>query len=260
MNTLSPGNEPQKKVALLFIVRYPGWAIPFAFLSMAIFRLPLWLNSRLSFWRLMGSGRNGTFDIIPDLKQWAILAIISEKNTESFLAENNIKLLIKKTLGNFIKQYILIFSRQVQCILLQPEEGHGLWNGKEVFGSLPKSGSSWTGPIAVLTRATIRLSKARSFWKHVDTVASQMATADGFITSYGIGEAPLIKQATFSVWQSKQAMHDFAYKMPKHKEVIRKTHQEKWYSEDMFVRFRLLKVWNFPALAALADAAKAAPK
>ncbi len=151
-----------------------------------------------------------------------------------------------------------MWNGKVQAILLEPQEGHGLWNGKEVFGILPKSGTGWQGPIAVLTRATIRLSKAKSFWKHVDSVASQMATAEGFVTSYGIGEIPFIKQATFSVWQSKQSMQDFAYKLPKHKEVVRKTHQQKWYSEDMFVRFRLLKVWNLPGLEAVVAASTAA--
>jgi hypothetical protein len=29
--------------------------------------------------------------------------------------------------------------------------------------------------------------------------------------------------------------------MKEHAEVVKKTHQEKWYSEDMFVRFKPLK-------------------
>jgi heme-degrading monooxygenase HmoA len=68
-----------------------------------------------------------------------------------------------------------------------------------------------------------------------------MATAPGFITSVGIGEVPFIKQATFSIWESKEQMRSFAYKLPLHKEVIKKTHQEKWYSEDMFTRFKVIE-------------------
>jgi len=67
-----------------------------------------------------------------------------------------------------------------------------------------------------------------------------MANAKGLISSLGIGEMPWIKQATFSIWQSKAAMKDFAYQMKEHQEVIRKTRAEKWYSEDMFVRFRII--------------------
>ena len=94
--------------------------------------------------------------------------------------------------------------------------------------------------IAVLTRATIRLSKLRSFWKNVDGVARDMAGADGFITSLGIGETPFIKQATFSIWESKAHMKQFAYQAREHAEVIRKTRKGDWYSEDMFVRFKIL--------------------
>jgi hypothetical protein len=53
-------------ITTLTIVRYPryiGWA---GFLSMAIFRLPLWFNNQIVFWKLMGCGKNGTFDKSPD--------------------------------------------------------------------------------------------------------------------------------------------------------------------------------------------------
>ena len=98
--------------------------------------------------------------------------------------------------------------------------------------------SEYDGILAVLTRATIRLNRLPNFWRHVDAVASQMSNADGFIISVGIGEVPWIKQATFSIWQSKEHMKNFAYKMKDHTEVVRKTRQENWYSEDMFVRFK----------------------
>ena len=37
-------------------------------------------------------------------------------------------------------------------------------------------------------------------------------------------------------------MKNFAYQMKEHTEVIRKTRKENWYSEDMFVRFKPLKI------------------
>jgi heme-degrading monooxygenase HmoA len=71
-----------------------------------------------------------------------------------------------------------------------------------------------------------------------------MTGAKGFITSIGIGEMPYIKQATFSVWESKEAMKQFAYQMAQHTAVIKKTKKENWYSEDMFVRFRPVKTFG----------------
>lgn len=121
-------------------------------------------------------------------------------------------------------------------------EGHGTWNGKEVFGTYPPVAevANYSGRIAVLTRATIRLHKLSAFWKQVDRVAETMSTAPGFITSVGIGEIPWIKQATFSVWESREQMKQFAYRMREHQDVIRRTRQEKWYSEEMFVRFAII--------------------
>ena len=122
---------------------------------------------------------------------------------------------------------------------MDPIEGHGLWDKKQPFGDLPKH-ADFEGPIGVLTRATIRLSKLRAFWGNVAGVANRMNNCKGLHTSFGIGELPFIKQATFSVWESKEAMKDFAYRMKEHNEVIQKTRKENWYSEELFVRFKLL--------------------
>jgi len=233
--------ESVKKTAILTIMRYPSWGIPFAFLSMAIFRIPLMLNNRISFWRLMGCGKSGTFDKVPDLKQWAILVVSDE--TQMNATRNTGQLegseIIKKILGSFISGWTKIFCNNSHSYILEPIESHGLWNGKKVFGDLPSKGD-YEGEIAVITRATIRLHKLGRFWSHVENAANEMANAPGFIKSYGIGEWPWIKQATFSIWESKEAMRAFAYKSPHHKEIIRKTHSEKWYSEEMFTRFKIL--------------------
>jgi len=218
--------------ASLTIIRYHPVFIPFAFLAMAIHRLPLWLNGSISFYKLMGCGRNGTFDKQPDWRQWAILAVRKEP-LDKDLPE---KVLLKKLYGGFIAGWLYFFKCETFTILLKPIEGHGCWDGKQVMGDLP-SKSTYEGPIAILTRATIRLNKLKYFWQHVAPVAASMQTADGFITSVGIGEIPWIKQATFSVWQSKESMRAFAYGMKEHTEVIKMTRQQKWYSEDMFVRF-----------------------
>lgn len=179
----------------------------------------------------MGSGRNGTFDVRPDFNQWAVL----------FTVDSRLSTVDCLRPSEFIDNWLSFFHCKNKIYILNPIEGHGLWDGKEVFGHLPKQ-SSYEGKIAVLTRASIRISRLQNFWKHVDAVAVQMKNADGFIESYGIGEIPWIKQATFSVWESKAQMKAFAYRMKEHAEVIKKTRQERWYSEDMFVRFEVVDV------------------
>jgi hypothetical protein len=181
----------------------------------------------------MGSGKNGTFDKTPDWQQWGILSVSNQTvNT----GEKEQAMLTKSMFGCFIAGWFRFFNCETWTVFLQPIEGHGKWDGLEPFGSLTKQ-TDYDGPIAILTRATIRFSKLKAFWGNVDSVAHQMAGAKGFITSLGIGEVPFIKQATFSIWESKAAMKQFAYQMAEHKEVIQKTRKENWYSEDMFVRF-----------------------
>lgn len=223
-------------LATITIIRYKTWGIPFGFLSMAVFHFPLFFNKNISFYKLMGSGKNGTFDKEPDLKQWAILTVHKENDDESFKKND-----IASLYGKLVAYWLRLFKCECCIFYLIPVEGHGYWDKKHVFGSL-KNNSGIDGPIAILTRATIRLSRLSYFWRHVAPVAAQMTIAKGFITSYGIGEIPWIKQATFSIWKSKEDMKAFAYGMKEHVEVIKKTRQEKWYSEDMFVRFKILHI------------------
>ncbi|UEG48752.1 spheroidene monooxygenase [Ferruginibacter lapsinanis] len=224
----------------LTIQKYPKKYTYFALLSMAIFRLPLLLNKNISFYKLMGCGKNGSFDIHPDWQQWVILSVYKDASDLEKLDSTNA---VKKLYGSFIANWHHTFKVETNTILLTPIEGHGKWDGKDPFG-VPNKNSDHTGEIAVLTRATIRLSKLRSFWKNVQPVAAKSLQAEGLIRSIGIGEIPLIKQATFSIWKDKEAMKQFAYTMKEHTTVIAKTRKENWYSEEMFVRFAIIKTIN----------------
>lgn len=230
----------RQTIAILTITQYRTWAIPFAFLSMVLFRLPLMLNKKIRFWRLMGSGKNGTFDKVPDLKQWAILSVFSMKHVYDIQQKIYHEPMLKWCYGRFVAGWIWLFCKNAYSYLLHPVEGRGTWDGKEVFGPLARE-TEFYGTVAVLTRATIRVGKLKRFWEHVPQTAAEMAVADGFITSYGVGEWPWVKQATFSIWKSKDHMKQFAYKSMVHRDVIRKTHAEDWYSEEMFVRFRMVQ-------------------
>jgi len=186
----------------------------------------------------MGSGKNGTFDKKPDLQQWAIFSVSKARFKQVQFKHFPEELVLDKLYGPFIRKWLNFFNCQTITYVLDPIEGHGSWDGKTVFGDLPAK-TDYNGHIAVLTRATIRISKLQQFWKNVEGVASQMAGADGLVTSYGIGEIPWVKQATFSIWENKDAMKSFAYQMQAHKDVIVKTRKENWYKEDMFVRFSI---------------------
>ena len=221
--------------AYLTIVRYPKWLAWGGFLSMACFRLPLLFNNRATFYKLLGSGKNGTFDKTPDLQQWGILLV-----TDSIIEQGKeVHFDYNKIYGRQIYSWWKRFNCSIWTVLLEPIEGQGTWDGKEVFGKMKKN-SLHHGTIAVLTRATIKINRLKNFWSHVDGVAANMKSSKGFMMSLGLGEVPWIKQATFSVWENKESMKNFSYKMKEHAEVIKKTRAEKWYKEELFVRFKIL--------------------
>ena len=212
-------------IVSLTIVRYRKAFIPIALLAMAIHRLPMWLQKGCTFWKLLGSGRNGTFDLNPDWQQWGLLAVWeSQKDFDEFNE------------SSFIVSWWNKLTIERWTILCSPLQSHGKWDGEEPFGG--PNITTYTGPIAVLTRATIRLNRLKNFWANVDSVANLMANASGYITSFGIGEAPVYRQATFSIWRSIDDVKAFAYASREHAEVIKKTRDEKWYNEELFARFK----------------------
>jgi heme-degrading monooxygenase HmoA len=214
-------------IVSLAIVRYRKALVPFALLAMAVHRLPMWLQQGCTFWKLLGSGRNGTFDLQPDWQQWGLLAVWeSSEDYERFKQKS------------FVSKWWKLLGNEQWTVLCQPMQSHGKWDGREPFGKpdLKMAG----GPIAVLTRATIKMSRLKNFWSHVDEVAELMVKAPGYITSIGVGEAPVYRQATFSVWESMEHMKAFAYG-GKHAEVIKKTRSEGWYSEELFARFAIIE-------------------
>ncbi|MEO7263965.1 MAG: spheroidene monooxygenase [Ferruginibacter sp.] len=219
----------------LTIIRYPKKFISIALFAMALHRLPLWLNKDLTFWKLMGSGKNGTFDKHPDWQQWAIFIVRKNSIDYNTLTEQQLNELM---FGKFISQWFKKLGCETWTVFLEPFSSHGTWDGQEPFGKIIST-HKVQQPIAVLTRATIRLSKLKYFWQNVPAVEGLMHKADGLITSFGIGEVPWIKQATFSIWRTTDAMKNFAYNMQEHKEVIKKTRDQKWYKEEMFSRFTI---------------------
>ncbi len=214
-------------IVSLTIIRYRKLFIPFALLAMAVHRIPLMLQNNCTFWKLLGSGKGGTFSLNPDWQQWGLLACWKEqKDFDNF------------NKSSFIAKWWRLLGKECWTILLQPIQSHGKWDGKEPFEN---SIINYTGPVAVLTRATIRLNRLKAFWANVDNVSQIMKNAPGYILSFGVGEAPVYRQATFSIWKSVDDVKSFAYASKEHAEVIKRTRAENWYSEELFARFSPVK-------------------
>ena len=90
--------------------------------------------------------------------------------------------------------------------------------------------------MAALTRASIRPSRALDFWRHAPASQRSVETADGCRLAVGLGEAPLLRQATISLWDSAQAMDAFAH-TGAHRQATLASQRGQHFSESMFIRF-----------------------
>lgn len=218
----------QGPVTALFLVRYRWWAIPLAVVHMAWHRFTLRRSEGLAFWKLLGCGHGSFFSLRPDFERWGLVGV--------WRSAADLRRFIRR--GALMRAWQRVTTER-WVVVLEPLAAKGEWSGHQPF--VPGTpGKGYRGPVAVLTRATLRGSRALAFWRAVPDVARRMAEAPGRVMSVGIGEAPLVLQSTFSVWRDRDAMVDFAYRSTEHREAMRRTRAERWYREDMFARFRPL--------------------
>jgi hypothetical protein len=223
------------KVAVLTLTRYPSRHIVTALHSMLLFRIPMTKNKKISFFKMLGCGRSGSFDLNPDWNQYGIFTVSDSTDLSPFSHERYDSWK-KEYYGSFISKWWTFCGCETWTIILEPVLSHGSWSGVELFPETVNK--TYKGPVGVLTRATIRASKATEFWKNVKPLQEKMKDVQGLVFSVGIGEMPLLKQATFSLWENEEHMKSFAYSMKQHRAVISKTRSLDWYSEEMFTRFR----------------------
>lgn len=182
----------------------------------------------LEFYKLLGTGAGNGFSIWPNFGQYACLFVWENRH----FAE-------KYFLQNPYQQTYEQKSGERKIYWLRPVFGHGYWDGVSPFSYISEENPS-QGKIAVLTRASIRWQKLLDFWQHVPGVSAGMTNQPGLQLAMGVGEWPLIQQATFSIWENLEAMKTFAYKQFSHHDVVKKTRERNWYKEELFARFQII--------------------
>lgn len=183
----------------------------------------------LRFFKLLGSGASNGFGLWPNLDRYSLMAVWENAAVaETFFGQHPLWAGYEQR------------SAETWSVQLAPLKSQGLWDGKNPFDYVPEIMPGDDAPVAVLTRASIRWRKTPRFWQFVEPTSAALAQAVGVRAAIGLGELPVVRQATFSVWESAEAMRQFAYRDARHREVIQLTHREKWYAEELFARFRVL--------------------
>jgi hypothetical protein len=186
----------------------------------------------LGFAKVLGSGHEGGFGLRPSMTRGGLFCVFeTEAQAQAFV---DTSALVQRYRNQ---------TRELCSVILRPYSSRGTWGGM----ALPCSAAAPAGgPVAALTRASIRPLRAMAFWRRAPAAQAAMAGATGCQLGVGLGEAPLLRQATFSIWDSVQAMENYA-RQGAHLAAARAAQAGGHFTEAMFVRFtvrQLRGVWK----------------
>ena len=226
-STFSPPDAP---LATLHLWGVSGPGVARALLRMGADRPALRATPGLRFAKLLGTGSGQTFSPRDaDLRRWGLFAVWDGPAALSAF---------ERTSGVARAWAALADERwRVQLAVLR---SHGRWSGREPFAGALRHAHGAGGPVAALTRARIRWTAQRTFWRAVPAVSADLRDQPGLRFAVGIGDAPTGLQGTFSVWDDAAALARFAYGGAAHRAAIQRTAETGWYAEELFTRFSVL--------------------
>ena len=202
--------------------------IPFALFRMAIDRTLLRRTQGVAFAKMLGCGRGETFTPSDaDPTRWGCLVVIPDSQLAQLDSSTTIRAWRKKSISEF-------------RVVLDPIASTGMWSKQKPFE--PSAPANFQGQVVAITRARIKASQTMRFFKSVPPVTASLHSSPGLISTIGIGEAPIGLQGTFSLWESMQAIKDFAYKGAAHQKAIAQTSEFDWYAEELFARFAVREI------------------
>ncbi len=211
------------RIASFHLVRERASRVPLVYPRLATDRLSLRRVEGLRFWRLLGTGAGHNTGPSVDVRRAALFAVWEDESAlDHFMTDDRIAERWSR-------------ADEAWHVRLRSLGGHGTWRGFDVLADM--EAGSRDGPVAVITRADVRRGAWRDFGRAGKEVDTELHTAAGLIDVVGIGEAPVGRLATFSLWDSLAAARNFAYSMPRHQQVIDETRDGDWYAEEMFARF-----------------------
>jgi len=191
----------------------------------------------LLFSKVMGSGHEGGFVLRPSPSHQGLICV--------FDCVSSVKLFLQSEL---IASY-RANAREFVWGMYSITSAKGLWDGiawgvtdstaLEGVYSATEDADSTT--IAVLTRASIKPAHAVAFWRFAPATQKDLPLAKGCWLAMGMGEAPLLRQCTFSVWRSLDDVDSYA-RHGAHQKAIETSYRRDFFSEAMFVRMRPLEI------------------
>ncbi|MEM7519493.1 MAG: spheroidene monooxygenase [Pseudomonadota bacterium] len=214
------------QVVSLSFYRFDGaLARAWAFAMMGLARPAMARVPGIGFWKLCGSGTGEGFTPMPNFGVYAILCTWPDmKTARAAMAQAPVFARYRRR------------AAEQWTIYMSADSVRGAWSGEIPFEPGP---AHKPGPLAALTRATIKPSILARFWGRVPNISAVIGQDPNVMFKIGIGEVPWLHQVTFSIWPDAQRMAGFARTGP-HAEAIRAVREEGWFREELYARFTLL--------------------
>ena len=179
------------------------------------------------FSKVLGSGFEGGFGLRPSASRQGVFALFASDHAASDFVVNSPLVQAYRDRSN---EFCWAMLKTFSC--------RGSWDG---VSFKTNTDPPVQGPVAALTRASIKLSKAYPFWRHAPPSQTSLEVAKGCQLAVGLGEAPFFRQATFTIWDSVSHMNAYA-RTGSHLAAIQAAQQHGYFSESMFARFVPVKV------------------
>ncbi|MFM8690861.1 MAG: hypothetical protein ACKODC_00335 [Limnohabitans sp.] len=191
--------------------------------------------------KVMGSGHGGGFSLRPSATHQGLLCRFEN-------ADRAMDFLHGEQVQGYRER-----SRECWGGVLAVTSSRGHWD-QQAWGTSEKAHTrlspSWqerlptenaSAPLAVLTRASIQPAKAMAFWRHAPATQQSLDAAKGCLLAMGLGEAPLVRQCTLSLWKDEVSMLQFAAQGA-HQQASIAAYRHQFFSESLFVRLRVLRM------------------
>ena len=208
-------------VAVFLLVKVRPSAVPWLLMRLVLGPRALRRVDGLRFARVLGSGQGGGFVLRPGLDHGGLFLLFDdEPQAEAFIARSPLVAAYR--------------AHAEECLvaLLRASACKGSWAGQSMaVTAIAKPGE----PVAALTRGAVRPSRAWSFWRHAAPSQRALGSATGCRLAAGLGEAPVLRQATFSVWDDVASMEAYA-RHGAHRQASASAAREGHFGESMFVR------------------------
>ncbi len=215
--------RPDPGLAVVVLARLRARHVPWA-LGQLVRGPGRWASQRgVRFARVLGSGQGGGFGLRPGLDHQGV-----------FLMFDEVADALACVAGSPLLQAYRERADECLVAVLQASSARGRWGGQAMRAIVPSPAVD--EPMLALTRASIRPTQALRFWRQSPPSEAALAATPGCRLAAGLGEAPVLRQATLSLWDSTAAMNAYA-RQGAHQKAIEASYREGYFSEWMFVRF-----------------------